>query len=49
MLPDAFFAADGLLETFITILDQMDTNPAVIERSDALRHQAMALSRSSGG
>ncbi len=31
MLPDAFFAADGLLETFITILDQMETYPAVIE------------------
>ena len=34
MLPDAFFAADGLLETFITILDQMDANPAVIEREN---------------
>lgn len=34
MLPDAFFAADGLLETFITILDQMDVYPAVIEREN---------------
>lgn len=35
MLPDAFFALDGLLETFITILDQMDAYPAVIERENA--------------
>lgn len=35
MLPDAFFALDGLLETFITILDQMDSYPAVIERENA--------------
>ncbi|WP_235203496.1 adenylosuccinate lyase [Sulfuriroseicoccus oceanibius] len=35
MLPDAFFAIDGLLETFITILDQMDAYPAVIERENA--------------
>lgn len=34
MLPDAFFAADGLLETLLTILDQMDTNPAVIGREN---------------
>ncbi len=34
MLPDAFFAIDGLLETLITILDQMDANPAVIEREN---------------
>ena len=30
MLPDAFFAMDGLLETFLTILDQMAAYPAVI-------------------
>ena len=30
MLPDAFFATDGLLETFLTILDQMDAWPALI-------------------
>ncbi len=35
MLPDAFFAIDGLLETFLTILDQMETYPAVIERENA--------------
>ncbi|MDF1812050.1 MAG: adenylosuccinate lyase [Verrucomicrobiales bacterium] len=34
MLPDAFFALDGLLETFITILDQMETYPAVIEKEN---------------
>jgi adenylosuccinate lyase len=30
MLPDTFFAMDGLFETFLTILDQMDVYPAVI-------------------
>jgi adenylosuccinate lyase len=30
MLPDAFFAIDGLLETFLTILEQMDAYPALI-------------------
>jgi len=34
MLPDAFFAADGLLETFLTVLDQMEAHPAVIEREN---------------
>lgn len=34
MLPDAFFAIDGLLETFLTVLNQMDANPAVIEREN---------------
>lgn len=34
MLPDAFFAVDGLLETFLTVLDQMDANPAVIAREN---------------
>ncbi len=34
MLPDAFFAADGLLETMITILNQMDAYPAVIEHEN---------------
>jgi len=34
MLPDAFFAIDGLLETFITILDQMDAYSPVIEREN---------------
>lgn len=30
MLPDAFFTIDGLWETFLTILQQMDAWPAVI-------------------
>ncbi|MDR1498407.1 MAG: adenylosuccinate lyase [Puniceicoccales bacterium] len=30
MLPDAFFATDGALETFLTILNQMELNTAVI-------------------
>jgi len=30
MLPDAFFAADGMFETFLTILSQMDAYEAVI-------------------
>jgi adenylosuccinate lyase len=36
MLPDAFFTIDGLFETFLTILDQMDAYPAVIARENAL-------------
>lgn len=35
MLPDAFFAIDGLFETFLTILGQMDAYPAVIEKENA--------------
>jgi adenylosuccinate lyase len=31
-LPDAFFAADGLFETFLTVLDELGAYPAVIER-----------------
>ena len=31
VLPDAFFATDGLLETFLTVLNQMDAYPAVVE------------------
>ncbi len=31
-LPDAFFAFDGLVETFLTVLDEFGTYPAVIER-----------------
>ena len=30
-LPDAFFALDGLFDTFLTVLDQMEVFPAVIE------------------
>ena len=31
-LPDAFFAADGLFETFLTVLAEFGAYPAVIER-----------------
>jgi adenylosuccinate lyase len=31
-LPDAFFAVDGLFETFLTVLDGFGAYPAVIER-----------------
>ncbi|MBP2475778.1 adenylosuccinate lyase [Crossiella equi] len=31
-LPDAFFAFDGLLETFLTVLDEFGAFPAVINR-----------------
>ncbi|MEJ7649296.1 MAG: adenylosuccinate lyase [Nakamurella sp.] len=31
-LPDAFYAIDGLLETFLTVLDDFGAYPAVIER-----------------
>ena len=31
VLPDSFFAIDGLLETFITVLNQMVVNTAVIK------------------
>ena len=31
-LPDAFFALDGLFETFLTVLDEFGAYPAVVER-----------------
>jgi adenylosuccinate lyase len=31
-LPDAFFAADGLFETFLTVLDEFGVFPAVVAR-----------------
>ncbi len=31
-LPDAFFAFDGLAETFLTVLDEFGAHPAMIER-----------------
>jgi adenylosuccinate lyase len=31
-LPDAFFATDGLFQTFLTVLDEFGTFPAVIQR-----------------
>jgi len=35
MLPDAFYAIDGLYETFLTIIGQMDAYPSVIEKENA--------------
>ena len=35
LLPDACFALDGLLETTLTVLQQMEVFPAVIERENA--------------
>jgi len=35
VLPDAFFAIDGLIETFLTILGQMEIYPDVIEKENA--------------
>jgi adenylosuccinate lyase len=34
MLPDAFFAMDGLLQTFLTILSQFDWFEAVLDREN---------------
>ena len=31
-LPDAFFAADGLFQTFLTVLDEFGAYPAVVAR-----------------
>ena len=31
-LPDAFFAADGVFETFLTVLDELGAFPAVVAR-----------------
>ena len=33
-LPDAFFALDGLFETFLTVLDEFGAFPAVIDREN---------------
>lgn len=33
-LPDSFYAIDGLVDTFITILNQMEVYPAVIEQEN---------------
>ena len=34
MLPDAFFAIDGLLETMLTVLKQLQIFPAVIDKEN---------------
>jgi adenylosuccinate lyase len=44
MLPDAFFAIDGLFETFLTVLDDFAAYPAVIDRE--LEHYLPFLSTS---
>ena len=31
-IPDAFFALDGLFETFLTVLDELEVYPSVVER-----------------
>ena len=33
-LPDSFYAIDGLMDTFHTILNQMEVYPAVIQREN---------------
>ena len=33
-LPDSFFAIDGLIDTFLTILNQMEVYPSVIEQEN---------------
>jgi adenylosuccinate lyase len=33
-LPDSFFAIDGLIDTFLTILTQMEVYPAVIDQEN---------------
>ena len=35
MLPDSFFTIDGMFETFLTVLDQMDAYEAVIDAETA--------------
>ena len=35
MLPDSFYAIDGMFETFLTVLDQMDAYEAVIQAETA--------------
>jgi len=34
LLPDSFFAVDGLLETFLTVLGQLEVFPRVIDREN---------------
>jgi adenylosuccinate lyase len=44
-LPDAFFAADGLFETFLTVLDEFGVFPAVVERELARSLPFLATTR----
>jgi adenylosuccinate lyase len=45
MLPDAFFAIDGLLQSFLVVLDEMGFYPAVIERELAANLPFLATTR----
>ena len=45
MLPDAFFAIDGLLQSFLVVLDEMGFYPAVIERKLAADLPFLATTR----
>ena len=45
MLPDAFFALDGLFETFLTVLDDFGAYPAVIEAELARNLPFLATTR----
>jgi adenylosuccinate lyase len=45
MLPDAFFALDGLFETFLTVLDDFGAFPAVIEAELARNLPFLATTR----
>lgn len=36
VLPDTFFAIDGLLETALVVLEQLEAFPAMIERENAM-------------
>ncbi len=44
-LPDAFFAADGLFQTLLTVLDELGPYPAVIERELARYLPFLATTR----
>ena len=44
-LPDAFYAIDGLLETFLTVLDELGVFPAVVERELARYLPFLATTR----
>jgi adenylosuccinate lyase len=45
MLPDAFFAIDGLLQSFLVVLDEMGFYPAVIETKMAADLPFLATTR----
>lgn len=45
MLPDAFFAIDGLLQSFLVVLDELGLYPAVIERELAANLPFLATTR----